>query len=197
MRFYVVPKVGDGISIATAFRPKYTALNELGAGWNVGPFQAMDYGLENVYLLAVDLDASQHATLSAQADVLSVPSPITTTVTAGALNTVKTKLEAGNVPADWVTVGMTYQQVLSRVIRIVQFMQRFDRLFGRLFAGGMTLDTSINQIPAGARNNLRDAALSLGAITSGITGTTLVREGLVLVADQLFTEGIVFGGVTL
>lgn len=196
MRYYVVPKIGDGLTPPTAFRPKYTDPGSLGAGWNVGPWSAMDYGLENVELVALNLDASQHSTLAAQTDVLSVPSPITNTVSALALNTVQTKLEAGNIPADWVTTAFTYRQVLSRVMRIVQFMQRFHGMFGRLFAGGATLDTRINQLPVNARTALATAAQSLGADTSSITGTTLIRQALVIVADQLFPAGLPFAGDT-
>ena len=195
MRYYVVPKIGDGLTLATAFRPKYTDPGSLGVGWNVGPFEAMDYGLEDVYFVALNLDVTQHNTLNSQPDVLAVPSPISSTVSALALNTVQTKLEAGNIPADWVTTSMTYQQVLSRVLRIVQFMQRFQGVFGRLFAAGATLDTRINQLPVNARQALNTAAQSMGADTSSIQGTTLIRAALVIVGDQVFPQGISFGGV--
>lgn len=196
MRYYIVPKIGDGLSDLTPVRPKYTDLGALGVGWNVGPWQAMDYGLENVFVAALNLDATQHATLSAQPDVLSVPSPITNTVSAAALTTVKTKLESANIPADWVTTALTYQQVLSRVLRIVLVMQRFRGIFGRLFAAGATLDTRINQLPANARQALTQAAQSMGADTSSIQGTTLIRAALVIVADQLEPGGMSFGGVS-
>lgn len=197
VRFYVVPKIGTGATLDDAFRPKYVDHDSVQAGWNVdGRYQGMDYGLENVFLLALDVTGAEHTALTAQADVLAVPSPITDTVSALALNTVKTKLEAGNIPADWVTTSLTYQQVLARVIRLVQFMQRFHGLFGQLFAGGATLDTRINQLPVNARQALNQAAQSMGADTSSITGTTLIRAALVIVADQLFPSGAPFGGVT-
>lgn len=197
MRFYVVPKIGDGLTPFTAFRPKYTDADSVQVGWNVaGRWQAIDYGLEQVFMLALDATGAEHTALTAQADVLAVPSPIAANVSALALNTVQTKLEAGNIPADWVTTGFTYQQVLSRVLRIVSFMQRFRGIFGQLFAGGATLDTRINQLPLNARQALNTAAQSLGADTSSIQGTTLIRAALVIVADQLFPEGIAFGGTT-
>lgn len=195
VRFYVVPRIGTGATPADAFRPKYSDPDALGAGYNVSPWSALDYGLENVFLFAATVDASEHALLNAQTDVLAIPSPISSTVSALALNTVQTKLEAGNIPADWVTTAFTYQQVLSRVLRIVEFMQRFRGIFGRLFAGGATLDTRINQLPQNARQALADAAASMGADTSTILGTTLIRAALVIVADQLEPSGINFGGV--
>lgn len=192
MRYYVVPKINNGD--VRGIHPKYTDQGALGAGWNVGPWQAMDYGLENVFVVAMDLTAQNHTTLMAQPDVLGVPSPIDATVSAQALNTVQTKLEAGNIPADWVTTAMTYRQVMSRVLRIITFMQRYRGIFGQLFAAGATLDTRVNQIPVNARNALTAAAVSFGANTTGIGGTTLLRQALVIVADQLLPGGLAFGG---
>jgi len=192
IHFYVVPKIGDGVTGATAFSPKYFAgpVNPSGL-----PFAgALDYGLEDLFLVVADLDAGQHTTLNANGDVLAVPS-LANTVGA-ALATVQSKLEAKNVPADWVTAGMTYQQVLARVIRLVGLMQRFHGMFGRLFIGGLTLNSTISQIPAGARTRLATAAQSMGAVTTSITGATTIRAALVIVADQLQTGGLTFGGVT-
>jgi hypothetical protein len=193
MRYYVVPRSGTG-QFPTPYEPKY--FNQF-ADPSALPFVGtMDYGLENVFLVAADLTPAQHTAVTANADVLAVPSPIDANVSALALPTVQAKLEAGNIPADWVTTAMTYQQVLSRVLRLVTLMQRFNGLFGRLFAGGATLDTRINQLPVNARNALVSAAQSLGADTSTIQGTTLLRTALVIVADQLFPSGLPFGGVT-
>jgi len=194
MRYYVVPKVDSG-GIQGIF-PKYTDPGALGVGWNVGPWQAMDYGLENVFMLALNLTAQDHTTLTSQPDVLAVPSPIDANVSALALNTIQTKLEAGNIPADWVTTALTYRQCLSRVLRIITFMQRFRGTFGQLFAGGATLDTRINQLPVNARTALTQAAQSMGADVSTITGTTLIRAALVIVADQILPGGLPFGGDT-
>lgn len=196
MRYYVMPKIGDGLSPPTAFRPKYIDPGSLSPTWNVGAWQGMDYGLENVFVVALTLTPTDHTTLTAQPDVLAIPSPIANLVSALALPTVKSKCEAANLPADWVTTSLTYQQVLSRILRIVSFMQRFHGMFGRLFNAGVTLDTRINQLPVTARQDLNNAAISLGADTSTITGTTLIREALVIVGDQLFPGGLAFGGTT-
>jgi|ERR1043166_6561682 hypothetical protein len=192
LRYYTVPKIGDGIT--TPFRPKYTDVGALGAGWNVGSWSGMDYGLEGVYLLALNLVAADHTTLAAQADVLAVPTPITDLITAGAATIIKTKLEAVNIPADWVTTALTYQQMLARVLRIVLILQRFHTLFGKLFQGGATLDTTIGALPVNARTALNNAAQQLGADTSSVTGATPIRTALVIVADQLVPSGLSFAG---
>jgi hypothetical protein len=192
LHYYAVPKIGDGLTILTAFVPKYfrspqdpTAPIAL---------SQMDYGLENIYLVAADVDATQHTALTANSDVLSMPIPIENNVSALALGVIQTKYEAGNLPAQWVTTALTYRQVLALTLRLVQLMQRFHGMFGRLFIGGLTLDSRVNQIPAGARTQLAEAAQSMGADTSSIVGTTLIREALVICAQQLFPQGITFGG---
>jgi hypothetical protein len=194
LHYYAVPKIGDGLTIATAFAPKYfrspqdpTAPIAL---------SQMDYGLENIFLVAADTDATQHAAISANSDALSMPTPLTDTVSALALGVIQTKYEAGNLPAQWVTTSLTYQQVIALTLRLVQLMQRFHGMFGRLFIGGLTLDSRINQIPTGARTQLAAAAQSMGADTSSIVGTTLIREALVICAQQIFPQGLLFGGVT-
>lgn len=49
MRYYIVPRVVDtGI---LGVHPKYVERDALGPGWNVGQWSAMDYGLENVFIV--------------------------------------------------------------------------------------------------------------------------------------------------
>src|SRR4051812_38626925 len=98
MRYYFVPVANDAL---LGRYPKYTLPGALGAGWNVGNWYAMNYGLENVFLVALNLDTAQHTTLTSQPDVLAVPSPITDNVSALALPTVQSKMESANIPADW------------------------------------------------------------------------------------------------
>lgn len=198
IRYYLIPKTGDGLSMTTAFRPKYVDHDAIGAGWNVdGRWTGMDYGLEAVFLVAMDLTAGEQTSMAAQADVVAVPTPLSTQVSGAGVTRAQTVLEAINLPADWITTSLTWQQVLTRVARIIQIMQRFHGLFGRLFQGGLTLDSTISQIPAGQRTRLAQAAVTFGADTSSIVGATTIRAALVIVADQLFPSGIAFGGVNL
>jgi hypothetical protein len=187
VRFYFVPKIGDGLSRATAFRPKYTDAGSLGVGLDLVNWSAQDYGAENVMVLGCDVTAEQHTALSAQADVLAVPANLDSTISALALTSIQNKLEAVHLPSEWVTTSMTYRQALRTLIKIVQFASRYQAVTGNqwLFVGGVTLDTRFNQLTQAVRQNLRDVAASLNLDTSGITGTMTLRQILRLIADQL------------
>ena len=189
VRFYFVPKIGDGLTRETAFRPKYVDPGELGIGLDIqGAWSGMDYGPESVFLLAIDVTTEQHNALSAQTDVLAVPA-LDNTVSAVALPTVQAKLEAMNIPSEWVDTGITYRRVLRTVVKIIQFAQRYYGMFhganDRLFGSGVTLDTQWNQLSPGARARVRAAADSLGLDYSGVTNTMTLRQILRLVGDQL------------
>lgn len=196
-RFYLVPKIGDGLTPFTAFRPKYTDNGDLGAGWNLsGRFSSLDYGAEACMLMVSDVTAEEHNALAAQTDVLAVPIPLNDNVGAAAVNIIQNKLEGANLPAEWVTTALTYRQVLRTVRRIITFIQRFRGLFNAsIFIDGVTLDSRINQIPAAKRSRLADTAADLGLSTEGITGTTTIRVALRMVADQL--PDVVLGGETI
>lgn len=186
MAYALVPKVGDGSSPQTAIRPKYTDPGDLGVGLDLFGYTAIDYGLENAFLMRVELSAAQRTALQAMPDALVVPTNIDSNVSGLALTEIQTKLEAVNLPADWVHTGLTYRQVLKGFRRVITFMQRFRGLHGiRLFGGGVTLDTQINQLSQAQRQRLTDAADALGLDYSGVTNTMTLRAALKLMADQL------------
>ena len=187
VRFYLVPKIGDGLTPFTAFRPKYTGPNDLGPGISLaGRWSANDYGLEDCFLLCADVTTSEHTALNAQTDVLAVPLLLDNQVSALAVGTIQTKLEDLKLPAEWVTTALTYRQVVRRVRKIIAFVQRFRGLFGESpFVGGLTLDSQVNDIPQAKRQRLADTADDLGLDRSSITSTTTIRAALRILADQL------------
>lgn len=202
VRFYLVPMIGNGQDVPLSelspttgnFRPKYTDPGVLGP---VGEFSwsGMPYPFENVYLLGADVTPEQHAALSAQADVLAVPNALDSNVSALAVTTIQSKLEAINVPAEWVTTSLTYRQVLRRVGKIIQFAQRHRGLHALRLLDGMTLDTRWNQLTEAQRTRLRSVADSFGIDYSGVTNTMTLREILRFLADQL--PSFVLKGETL
>lgn len=179
VRFYIVPKIGTGSSTADPIRPKYIAA--LGV-----PFAAMDYGLEDTFLVGADVSAQQHTDLAVNVDVISVPQDIDNEIGLTALSTVQSKLEGLHIPAGWVTVNHTYRDVLRVTGRLFLFMQRFHgRELRKFFESGITLDTRINELTQAQRNALENAAVSMGVDVSGITGPMLIRQALKIVADQI------------
>ena len=186
VRFYFVPKIGDGLSSHSAFRPKYTDPGDLGVGLDVTGWSTMDYGAENLFLLGADVTPEQHTALSAQVDVLAVPA-LDSNVSGVALSTVQDKLEAMNLPGSWVMTSLTYRQVVRTVAKIILFMQRYNGQngAGRLFGAGVTLDTQWNQLSQAERTRLRAVADSFGIDYSAVTNSMNLRQILRLLGDQL------------
>jgi len=191
MRFYLLPKIGDGLSVATAFRPKYVS-----GGGIAGTYTSMDYGAEDLMLVAANVTPAEHTAIAANVDVLAVPANLDANVSALALTTIQDELEAANLPADWVTTELTYRQVLKGVATLVLINQRYQGLFGRLFTTGITLDLRWNELTVQMRANLKAVADSFmpPLDTSAVTNTTTLRHMLKIVADQL--PPVVLGGET-
>lgn len=187
VRFYLVPKVVVTLPFGEVFVPKYTQADDLGAGWNLdNRWSAMDYGLEELFLLGADVTPAEHTLLNAQVDVIAIPSPITANVSAAALSVVQSRLEGANLPGNWVTTAFTYQEVLAIVGRVIAFSQTYDGLFSLpLFRPGMTMGTRINELTQAERSRLSTTAQVLGLDYSGVTSTTTMRQVLKIVADQM------------
>lgn len=166
-------------------------------------------GLEGVYfawevfwlghtaIAMADTDATQHNLLIAQTDVVAVP-PLDNTVAAGALSTVQAVLEAGDIPGDWVQVGMSYRQVLRIILGIMQFHKRFMALSGRRASDGLfALTLRVNQIPQATRTILQNVATEFNLDFSAVTGTTTVRQLLVGMGQQFASREFEIGGVII
>lgn len=161
-------------------------------------WSGMDFGLEPVMLIRADVTGAQHTTLSANADVISIPTNIDANITAGALPAVKAALETLNIPAGWVTTSFTYRQVLRIVAGLFQFAQRHHGVhLERLFSGGFDLDTQFSALPLAVRQRLIATASTLEYDTSGLSGSNTIRQILKNVADQWGSKPIFIGGVEL
>lgn len=186
LRFYFTPKTTDSKG---GVRPKYIQTLGADGSW-------MDYGLEDALLVGLNVTDQQHSDLTLNSDVISIPPDIDSTIGLTALTTVQNKMEGMHIPATWVTTSHTYRQVIAVVGRLFQFMGRFHAVnLITLFESGVTLDTRINQLTQIQRNRLTSTATQFGIDTSGITGTTTIRQALKSVADQMppfSLEGITF-----
>ncbi len=154
----------------------------------------MDYGLEAVMLIAADIQAADHTTISANADVVSIPANIDANLTAAGVTQTKAALEAINIPAEWVTTALTYRQVLKQVAKVFQFFQRLHGLgAGQVFTGGVNADTVFSSLPQAAKLSLSAAADSFGFDKTTVSGSSTLRQIFKAMADQ-FSGSINFGG---
>src|SRR3954469_11581835 len=92
VRYYVVPKVPGG-PLPGGFVPKYIPLT---VQW-----QAMDYGLENTYLVGANVTDAQHASFSSNIDVISIPPNLDGAIGLVAVDQIRAGLSSLRVPFDW------------------------------------------------------------------------------------------------
>jgi len=108
----------------------------------------------------------------------------------------KTNLEALGFPAGWVTTSHAPRDVLRFVRQGCNFYARYAVFAGsgkvRLFGAGITLDSTIGQLPAGVRANLLATSDSFGFDRTGITNTTTLRAALRLLWPQ-FPSATILG----
>jgi hypothetical protein len=144
----------------------------------------MDFGLEPTALLAASMTAGQVSTLAGLSDVTMIPVNLDNTLS-GNLATVQAALESLHIPADALTAGTTYRQVVRGIIAIFAVAQRFHgRHNGQLFPAGITLSTTLGDLSQVVRNELKASAEELGYDYSGLTLTSSLRDVLKKLATQ-------------
>lgn len=188
MSFYVVPIIGTG-KFPDTFRPKYL-------GDTAVPFQdGIPYDfcpLDDTGVVYAQTSVVQDAFLAAQPDVQVIP-PLDEQVGAGRLNTVRNRLEALNIPAQWVTASHTFRNVMRVVVGMAQLIHVTEGLGNKLRVPG-NLDLRMNQIPADKRATLQQGADILGLDRSGVTAITTVREVLRILGEQFMAgRGVSLG----
>jgi len=167
MSFFVEPIVGAGTR-QDPFEPKYLPSTGSWASCALG-------GSAIVYWQNVT--QAELSTLQADSSCLVVP-PLDNTIGAGALNTVKSELEALDIPAQWVQVGMTYRTVLRVVVGMSQLTQRMSGILGVNVTIPGNLNRTISQLPANYQTALYQACSELGIDSSEILSSTTLREAL-------------------
>lgn len=160
-------------------------------------YSAMDYGNEPVALVASDVTGPQHSALAAHPDVIAVPADLNSTI-GGALGQAQAALEAFNVPADWLTSGMTWRVAVGGVARIFQLAQRVQGhgWVARILSGGVDLSTQFGDLPFDVRAHLIVMADSFGFDRSGINASSTLRQILRALAVQ-WTPPILLRGMQL
>ena len=192
-RLYLVPIIGTGTNTDPR-KPKYFMSGTL---TTPSTWTGIDYGIEPWMVVGSDLSVVDDAAIVAQPDAFGLPFDLTPNLTAGQVTTVQNKLEAINLPADWVNTTLTWQQVVRIVLGVMGFIQRLMSFTsnGSLFAGAVTLATTISQLPASMRTNLTQCATGMNLDISSISGSTTLRQALFILGNQLSTRSIAINGV--
>lgn len=186
-----VPALRGGVEIPNSQAPEHFAVVIPGVKATF-----MSFGNEGHFLVSADTDEATHATLAALPRVTQLPANLNAKPQdEDQVTAIKNFLEARNIPAHWVTTALTYRKMLRVMVGIFQFAQVYFRLHGlTLFRNGVNLDTEARQIPLAERNRLSEAAQVAGLDTSGITGTTTVREILRQLGQQWLNRPVQLGG---
>lgn len=148
-------------------------------------YQSTHMGLENVSLVRADVTPAQHAILISYPDVIAFPENLNNNATQNAIDDVSPKLEAYKIPSDWIDTSLTYRQILRRIHRIFK-VARFMHEHGfniNLFGAGRLLSTTYSELSLSIRNRLTQVAALVGADTSGLTGSSTVRQILKVLMD--------------
>lgn len=189
-RYYLaraVPVMRAGLEL-----PNSQTAEHFGATPGVQSVAMMPFGNEGHYLVAVEAEADVHTALAALPNVLALPEDLDSRITG--VTALRSALEARNMPAHWITTSLTYRQALRGLAGMFQFAGIYHAETGlRLFRAGIDLTTRMNQIPAAERTRLTEVAAKTGLDTSGVAGTTTVRQLLKLLGDQWLDRQIYLG----
>ncbi len=184
-RLYFVPAEGTGTR-SDPHRPTY--LQALGEPWS-----GMTYGAEPLFLVGANLSAAADASLAGQADVFALPVDLDARFTGPTLGAFIAFLATHQIPTDWVSTRMGWREALRTIAGLMQYLQRVHGLgHGRLFTGGVTLDTAIATLPVATQDHLLAAARSLGYSDPDLAGGRTLRALLRDMGDAWGTRAIVF-----
>lgn len=190
-RFYILPIE----TISGSRGPKYLK-------WKLNPtglavqWSMFDYGLQDTALVAADLTITQHNTLSANSDVVSVPLNIDDNIAAGALSTVRAQLEALWIPGNWVQTTHTYRQVLRVVAGLFQFAQRHHGLHNEpLMQGTVNWNLTLGDLSQARRDRIQATANSFNYNTNHFTLSSTLRDVLKFLGEAWGETAFFFGNV--
>ncbi len=182
MSIFVVPVDGAGTR-ASPYVPKYVPA--LGVAWVWCP-TPLEWGV-----VWANASPAQETTIGANADAIVVP-PLDNTI---ALVATQNALESLNVPAQWLTAGMTYRTVVRVVVGMAAFAQHCRALGQRVALAG-NLDRALSTFSVEVRDILAAASDSLGLDRSSITGATTLREAMRIMGQQFVAgRGVALGNL--
>jgi len=197
VRYFIIPLV-ETVHSTNPWRSdrdmKYINNQHKRDGLSVQGFDWRHNGAANVAIAKIEADTTTLNTLAAYPDVLRFPANINSTLTAARVNAVKARLDDLDLPSGWVNVSLTYKNVIHNIVRLFKinkYMYSLDGLKENLFAGGLTRNSTLSQIPAGKRARLRKFAENHGMDTTELTGSTTIQAAFIqLMAAQTQVQDI-------
>lgn len=188
IRVYLMPTIlADQGRYTNVKRAKYRQL--------LSNSSVIHYGPEPYCIVISDVDATQHANVTANSDVRAVPANLDTTIVNGARTTIVNALESASIPAQWVANGMTHRVFLRRLVGIFLVTQGVHGKKFRLLQAA--LDDALSTLSANARQALQDIATAQQLSTAGITGATTLRAALTALCAQFDSRPVIYAGVAL
>jgi hypothetical protein len=175
--------------------PKYVFA--LSAPYKMG---ILDYGSEEVALVAiVSISASDHTSLSANADVIALPQDMGGTMTAPQVAGAKTFYNTLSIPSGWINTNRTILQVVKITAGLFQFNQRWRGITSTggnsPFKAGMTLSTKYKDLSDLNKGRIQVVFDTMSIDISSLTGETLLGEAMQEFAIQISARPLVVGGV--
>ena len=174
IQIYVMPMITGGGAGGTGLRPKYRPPG----------YAAITCGPETVCMLSANVDAATHTTISSDVEVSALPSNLAANMSASAVTTAVAFLDLHVIPSQWVSTSITYGQFVSTLGKIFQVFNLFAGKAGSIFTSGVTLATQYSALPLATKTALTDIAVFQGWDTTGITGSTTLRQIFKFMADK-------------
>ena len=161
-------------------------------------FALWDYGAEPLCILGAEATAGQHNLLSNQVNLYQFPENLDTEPLPSERTALQAWLESRKVPADWIVAGQTFRQILRILWGMFQYMQRLHGTTpDRLFAGGVTLDSTFGSLPSSMQLSMIEAGVSLGYPVGAFVSTDLLRTTLKKVGDLWGNRLLILGGIEI
>jgi hypothetical protein len=218
--YFIMPVTTASINGDTVNVPQHFSdiLQPNGVTWT-----ALPMGLDNATVVSVS-DAATITQLQKQSDTYSFPTDLTTTLQDSDVTALVAFLQNLNVPADQITTGQTFAQVLTVIAQVFLAAQAIAGVTGSaIFTSGVTLSSAVSDSGASTLAptqtatlggaSLRGAGSSLGAGAgavaptatptsngifdfSGVSSSDTLSDTLTNLAAQ-FVGPVVIGGVPL
>lgn len=185
IRVYLMPRIGSGLTHLDARRQKYP----------LSKSRCIRCGQEMFCVVIADVTNAEHTAVAANADVRALPADLDTTLNAAARTAIVDILEAMRVPAQWVTVGMTFRVVLRRLVGMFFVLQSLEERNIRLLSAD--LEAPVSSLSLGARQALQGVASDLSFDGSAVNGSTSLRAVLAGIGNQFAARSFKARGVDL